>query len=166
MKKWIVANPELAGLLLGLSDVVFRAIAAFAFPPSGGKMFGPLLLANVHHPNGLKALGMTTMHWFGISAIVLAMLYGGVMLCVRLAPRDYPAWRVARGLLAVVAGVLLLNVLESAFTGKVTDFIGIVRGTRFHAWNFGDMALTLALIGLIPSMLLGLVAFLRDPRRL
>jgi hypothetical protein len=81
MKQWILRHPELAGVAVGLADGVFRAVAALVFDPHEGELFGPLLLGNVHHPNGIKGFGLTTMQWFAISAIVLAVIYGGVRLC-------------------------------------------------------------------------------------
>ncbi len=165
MKDWIRRHPELAGLLLGLADAPLRLLAALAFAPADGRVFGPLLLANVHHHNEVRAFGWTSMDWFGVAAITLALMYAGVRFCDHVAGGANAGFRASRGLLAIVAGVLLLNALESAATGKVTDFIGWVHDGRFTAVNLGDIVLTVGLVGLMPAMTLGYVAWLRTQRR-
>ena len=44
MKALMMRYPELVGLATGMSDAVFRAIAALAFAPAEAKVYGGLLL--------------------------------------------------------------------------------------------------------------------------
>ena len=148
MKALMMRYPELVGLATGMSDAVFRAIAALAFAPAEAKVYGGLLLGNVHHVNGPVAFGLDTMHWFGISGAILLFYY----VCLRVIEhfvRSGSAWfLVCRGALGVAAGVLALNVLESMATGKVTNYIGWVVGMRFTAINLGDLVLWISLAAL------------------
>ncbi len=146
MKNVLARFPELCGLLVGLLDVVPRAVAAMVFKPAEASIHGWLLLGNVHHVNGPRGLGLDTMQWFGIGAVLLLAFYASVQVTAHLL-RPVNGWfAVARGALGVVAGVLVLNVAESLATGKVTDYIGWVIGTRFTAVNFGDVMAWLALL--------------------
>src|SRR5688500_17601428 len=138
MKSLLTRFPELFGMLLGVLDAVPRLVAAWVFKPAEASIHGWLLLGNVHHVNGPKGLGMDTMQWFGIAAVLLVMFHVSVVVTANLLRATNGWMLVARGALGAVAGVLLLNVLESLATGKVTDYIGWVVGTRFTALNFGD----------------------------
>jgi hypothetical protein len=150
MKALVIRYPELVGLAVGMSDVVFRAIAALVFDPAEAKVFGGLLLGNVHHVNGQMAFGLNTMHWFGIAGAILVLYYFGIRLAEYIVRPGNIWFPISRGLIGLAAGVLVLNVLESVFTGKVTNYVGWVIGTRFTAINFGDVVLTLSLVGLPP----------------
>lgn len=166
MKNLMMRFPELTGLVLGLLDAVPRAVAALVYKPSEASIHGWLLLGNVHHVNGPKGLGMDTMQWFGIAAVLLLMFYASVQIAAYLL-RPANAWfLVARGALGAVAGVLLLNVLESLATGKVTDYIGWVVGTRFTALNFGDVLVSWALVVFAAAFVAGLtMRLLKAPER-
>ena len=156
MKNAITRCPELFGLLIGVLDAIPRLVAAAAYAPGKGSLHGWLLIGNVHHVNGPKGLGMDTMQWFGIGAVILLVYYAAVMITAYLL-RPASGWfLVARGALGVVAGTLLLNVVESLATGKVTDYIGWAIGTRFTALNFGDVLVTIALVVFAGSLAAGL----------
>lgn len=148
MKTMMTRCPELVGLAIGMADAIVRAIAALAFEPGEAKVYGGLLLGNVHHVNGPMAFGLNTLHWFGISAAVLLLYYFGVRVTEYLVRPGNVWFPVSRGLLAVAAGVLVLNVLESVTTGKVTNYVGWVAGTRFTAINLADVVLWLSLAAL------------------
>lgn len=166
MKELLKNHPELAGLMLGMADAVFRAVAAITFDPSEARAFGPLLVGNVHHHNEIRAFGLSTMDWFGISAVVLVVMYAGVRYAEYLARPGNAGFLVSRGLIGAVAGVLALNVLESLATHKVTNYIGVIHGTRFTAVNFGDLLLWLCLALLVPAMCVAFVLYLKAYARL
>ena len=156
MKTVILRYPELAGVLLGLLDAVPRLVAAAVYAPSEASIHGWLLLGNVHQLNGPKGLGLHTLQWFGVAAVFLLLFYVSVQATVVLL-RPVNGWfLVARGALGAVAGVLLLNVLESLASGKVTDYIGWVIGTRFTAINLGDLLVWCALPVFLASFVIGL----------
>lgn len=148
MNALMTRYPELVGLAIGMSDAIFRAIAALVFDPAEARVYGGLLLGNVHHVNGPMAFGLNTMHWFGISGAILLLYYSGLRAAEYLVRPGNVWFPVSRGLLAVAAGVLVLNVLESIATGKVTNYVGWVVGTRFTAINLGDVVLWLSLAAL------------------
>lgn len=144
--------PELTGLAIGLVDALPRWLAAQAFAPGGGRLHGPLVLANVHHPNGMLGIGLSTMQGFAMAAGLLAMYYTATRLAGRWLGPEEAGFRWARACLAVVAGVLVLNTLESYFTAKVTDYVGLARGTQVMMFNLGDVVVTLALLAYLPLM--------------
>lgn len=165
MKRWILANPELAGLLVGLSDAPLRAVVASIWVPSKGEFVGPFIVGNVHHHVGIRALGLGTLQWFGIAAVLLVLFYAYVRFCEHLARRDYSGFRMARAGLAAMCGVLVLNTLEAVATGKVTDYIGIADGNRAHVANWGDAVVTIGAATVAFSLILALVQYFRDPHR-
>lgn len=152
MKDFLMRFPELAGIGLGLSDAVPRAIAAAVYAPAGVSVHGPFLLGNVHHVNGTRAFGLESMTWFAASAASLALLYGALRIAARPLDPDNAAFAFVRGLFGAMTGVLLLNVFESLLTGKVTNYIGLVYGGRFTAVNFGDLLLWMCLAALVPAI--------------
>lgn len=152
MKNVLFRFPEFAGIVVGLLDVVPRAIAATVFAPSAASIHGPLLLGNVHHVNGTRAFGLGSMAWFAASGTALALLYLALRVAARPLDPHNVAYVFARGLFGAMAGVLLLNVAESLLTGKVTDYVGVVYGGRFTAVNFGDLLLWLCLLALVPAV--------------
>ena len=140
MKRLLLAHPEVAGFALGLLDAVPRALAAITYAPSKAKLFGPLLIGNVLHVNGVpKAFGMATYAWFGIGAVLLAVLYGTVRTTGAFLRVDEPLFAIARALFGAIAGTLALNVAEATLTGKVTNYFGLAYGSRFTAINGGDV---------------------------
>lgn len=139
-------TPEICGLILGLYDALPRLLAAWWFAPGDGELYGPLVLANVHHKSGMLGIGLTTMQGFSLAAFLLAFYYILTWLAARWIAPWHPGFRWARGCIAVVAGVLLLNVGETLLSDKVTDYIGVARGTRVWMLNFGDIAITGALV--------------------
>lgn len=159
MKSLLKDCPEGLGLLVGFGDVVFRAIAAVIFAPSEAQRHGWLLLGNVHHHTEIRAFGLSTMEWFGISGVVLAFIYGGVRLSEYGARPGNAGFLLSRGLLGVVAGVLVLNVVESLVSGKVTNYIGWVHGSRFTAINFGDVLIIVCLFLVVPAMVWALTEY-------
>ena len=150
MKRFASRYPEALGVAIGLVDAVPRAIAAWAYAPSKASLHGVVLLGNVHHVNGPRALGLDTMAWFAIGAAILAVLYAALRTAGRMLALDNAAFAAARGLLGVVGGVLLLNVVESLWSGKVTNWIGIAYGTRFTAFNLGDVVVFLGTAAVVP----------------
>lgn len=144
--------PELLGLAVGLADALPRLLAARWFEPGDGRLYGPLVLANVHHPNGVLGIGLSTMQGFAMAAGLLAMYYTATRLAGRWLGPDEAGFRWARACLAVVAGVLVLNTLESYFSAKVTDYVGLARGKQVLMFNFGDVAVTVALLAYLPLM--------------
>lgn len=152
MKQMIRNFPELPGLLFGLGDVVFRTIACLVFDPSEVRLYGSLLVGNVHHHNEIRAFGLGTMAWFGIAGALLLVLYAGVRIAESGMKPGNIGFLVSRGLLGAICGVLVLNVLESIATGKVTNYIGLAYGTRFTAINFGDLLLWVCLAALLPAI--------------
>lgn len=162
MKELIKHHPELAGLLIGMTDAVFRAIAAIVFDPSEGRAYGPLLIGNVYHHNEIRAFGLSTMTWFGISAVVIVLMYTSVRFAEHLAKPGNAGFLLSRGLIGAVAGVLVLNVLESLATQKVTNYIGVIYGSRFTAINFGDLLLWISLASLVPALGVAFALYLRD----
>ena len=144
--------PELIGLAIGLADALPRWLAAYAFAPGGGRLHGPLVLANVHHPNGMLGIGLSTMQGFAMAAGLLAMYYTATRLAGRWLGPDEAGFRWARACLAMVAGVLVLNTLESFYTAKVTDYLGLARGKQVLMFNLGDVVVTLALLAYLPLM--------------
>ena len=139
MKNAIMKWPELYGVLAGVLDAVPRLLAAATWAPSKASLHGSLLLGNVHHENGPKGLGMDTMQWFGIAAVLLAVFLTGVHLTAFLLRPANGWFLVARGALGAIGGVLLLNVVESLSSRKVTDYIGWTDGTHVTMLNFGDL---------------------------
>ena len=150
MKQFASRHPEALGMFVGLVDAIPRAVAAWVYAPSEATLHGVVLLGNVHHVNGIRALGLDTMAWFAIGAAILAVLYAALRTAGRVLALDNAAFAAARGLLGVVGGVLLLNVVESWWTGKVTNWIGIAYGTRFTAFNFGDVVVFLGTGAVLP----------------
>lgn len=148
-------NPELIGLLIGLADVVPRWLASRWFTPGDGQLHGLLVIANVHHRNEMLPIGLTTMQGFAVAAFVLAVYYAATRAAACCLGPGLPGFRAARACLAVVAGVLLLNVAESAWTGKVTDYVGLARGSRVWMFNFGDLVLWTALAAYLPLLVWG-----------
>ena len=157
MKSAILRFPEVFGVLLGLLDAVPRLIIAALYKPSEASMHGWLLLGNVHHVNGPKGLGLDTLQWFGIAAVLLFLFYGSVQAAAVLLRPANGWFLLARGALGVVGGVLLLNVIESLASSKVTDYVGWVVGTRFTVINLGDVMVWLALLVFVISFATGLV---------
>lgn len=145
-------TPEIAGLLVGLADALPRLLAAAWFTPGDGRLYGPLVLANVHHKNGVLGIGLTTMQGFAMAAGLLAIYYLMTRLAAHWLGPDQVGFRWARACLAVVAGVLVLNAGESLISAKVTDYVGLARGTRVWMLNFGDVAITAALLAYLPLM--------------
>ena len=166
MKKMLARSPELAGLAIGVLDALPRLLAASMYAPGKASLHGWLLLGNVHHVNGPKGLGLDTMQWFGIGAVVLIAYLVAVHITAYLM-RPVNGWfLVARGALGAVGGVLLLNVVESLATNKVTDYIGWANGTRFTAINFGDVVLMLALLTFAATFAIGIIVrVLQAPAR-
>lgn len=160
MKTMFRTCPELLGMTICLADVLFRAIAAFAFDPGEARVYGALLLGNVHHHNEIRAFGLDTMAWFGIAAAILGTLYGGVRLAEYGARPGNAGFLACRVLLGAVAGVLALNVIESLATRKVTNYFGWVLGSRFTAINLGDVLIWLSLILLLPALVMALALYL------
>ncbi len=152
MKQILMRFPELAGFCLGLLDALPRAIAAFAYAPSAATVHGPLLLGNVHHVNGVRAFGLDSMVWFGMSGAVLAAGYLALRLGARALAGTNPAFVFSRALFGAMGGVLVLNVAESLATGKVTNYVGLVFAGRFTAINLGDLLLWLSLLALFPAI--------------
>lgn len=150
--------PEALGLLVGLADALPRLLAAAWLAPGDGRLYGPLVLANVHHRNGVLGIGLTTMQGFAMAAGLLAFYYAMTRLAAHWLGPDEPGFRWARACLAVVAGVLALNAGESLLSTKVTDYVGLARGTRVWMLNFGDIAITVALLAYLPLMAWGGVA--------
>ncbi|KFN51297.1 hypothetical protein [Arenimonas composti] len=161
----LLRHPETAGLLLGLSDVIFRALAAATWPPSGGRLFGRFFLANVHHRVEKRAFGLDSLEWFGIAAVVVVLMYGGVRLCSHVAHRDYAGYRLARFAVAAMAGVLMLNTAEALLTGKVTDWFGLVHGNGGKALNLGDLVAWTAAVLVPGGIFAGVIGYLRDPAK-
>jgi hypothetical protein len=166
MKTMFRNCPELLGLMLGLSDALFRAFAAFAFAPGEARVYGVLLLGNVHHHNEVRAFGLPTMAWFGIAAVVFAALYAGVRIAEYGARPGNSGFLLCRALLGVVAGVLSLNVIESLVTAKVTNYFGWVLGGRFTAINLGDVLTWLCLALLVPAFFAALTQYLANRARI
>ena len=164
MKNAIMKRPELFGALLGVLDAVPRLLAAAYYAPSKASMHGWLILGNVHHENGPKGLGMDTMQWFAIAAVLLAVFLATVHVTAWLL-RPANAWfLLARGALGAICGVLLLNVVESLATRKVTDYIGWADGTRVTVLNFGDLLVYAACLLFPLAFAIGLVRrLLRQP---
>jgi hypothetical protein len=165
MIRWIKKHPELAGLLIGLVDLPLRLIAAAVWSSSDGRIYGPVLLGNVHHPVETRAFGLDSLQWFWIAAVMLTLFYAGVWLCTRVSGRDYGGYRFARFSLAAMAGVLVLNLSEALLTGKVTDYFGLINGSRAHVINLGDVVVTLSAIATAPAIFVGWWSYLRDPER-
>lgn len=145
-------NPELIGLLIGLADALPRWLASRWYAPGDGQLHGMLVVANVHHRNETLSIGLTTMQGFALAAVVLVVYYAATRAAAHCLGPALPGFRAARACLAVVAGVLLLNALESAWTGKVTDYIGLARGSRVWMLNLGDLALWAALAAYLPLL--------------
>lgn len=160
MKTMFRSCPELLGMLVGLGDALFRAVAAVAFDPGEARVYGALLLGNVHHHNEIRAFGLTTMAWFGIASVVLGAIYAAVRVAEYGARPGNAGFLLCRALLGAVAGVLVLNVIESLATQKVTNYIGWVLGSRFTAINFGDVLTWLCLVMLLPSLVMALAFYL------
>lgn len=156
MKTMFRNCPELLGLMLGLGDAVFRAAAAFVFDPGEARVFGVLLLGNVHHHNEVRAFGLPTLAWFGIAAAVFLLMYAGLRIAEYGARPGNAGFLLCRALMGVVVGVLCLNVIESLATAKVTNYIGWVLQGRFTAINFGDVVTWLCLAMLVPAFLFAL----------
>lgn len=165
MKTMFRDCPELLGLMLGLADAIFRALAAFAFEPGDARVYGALLIGNVHHHNEIRALGLPTMAWFGIAAVVFGMFYAGVRIAEYGARPGNAGFLWCRVLLGAVAGVLLLNVLESAVTAKVTNYVGWVLDGRFTAINLGDVMTWLSLALLMPAFAIAVAQYLASRPR-
>ncbi len=166
MKMMFRNCPELLGLMLGLSDALFRAVAAFAFDPGEARIYGALLLGNVHHHNEVRAFGLPTMAWFGIAAVVFAAFYAGVRIAEYGARPGNSGFLLCRALLGAVAGVLTLNVIESLVTAKVTNYVGWVLGGRFTAINFGDLLTWLCLVLFVPAFVAALAQYFSDRPRI
>lgn len=165
MKTLFRTCPELLGLLLGLADSIFRAAAAFAFDPGDARVYGALMVGNVHHHNEIRAFGLSTMAWFGIAAAVFGAIYAGVRIAECGARPGNAGFLFCRALLGAVAGVLALNVIESAVTAKVTNYIGWVVGGRFTAINFGDMLTWLCLVLLLPAFVIAVAQYIASQSR-
>ena len=129
-------------------------------------MYGGLLLGNVHHHNEIRALGLSTMAWFGIAAALFGVFYAGVRIAEYGARPGNAGFLICRMLLGTIAGVLLLNVLESLVTSKVTNYIGWVMGGRFTAINLGDVMAWLSLVLLMPAFALALAQYFASRSRI
>lgn len=166
MKTMFRHYPELLGLMLGLSDSVFRAIAALVFEPGEARIYGALLLGNVHHHNEIRAFGLSTVAWFGIAAAVIGAIYASVRIAEYGARTGNAGFLLCRVLLGTVAGVLLLNVVESLVTAKVTNYFGWVLDGRFTAINLGDVLAWLCLALLLPALIMALAQYLASRPRI
>ena len=166
MKTMFRNFPELLGLMLGLGDAVFRATAAFVFEAGDARVYGGLLLGNVHHHNEVRALGLSTMAWFGIAATVFGVFYAGVRIAEYGARPGNTGFLICRVLMGTVAGVLLLNVIESLVTSKVTNYIGWVLDGRFTAINLGDVMTWFSLVLLVPAFALAVAQYFASRSRI
>lgn len=153
MKYLLKSFPEVIGVLAGLADGLLRVAAGMFFDPSEARVYGPLLIGNVHHHNEVRALGLTTMQWFGIGGVLLCLMYAGLRLGEYGAKSANVWFLVARAMLGSIAGILLLNVVESLLTQKVTNYVGWTHAGRFTAINFGD-----AVVWISSGLLLPVVA--------
>ncbi|KAA2284962.1 signal peptidase II [Arenimonas fontis] len=144
--------PEVAGLSIGLMDVIPRILVAAIYEPSQGDVFGPFLIANVHNSRETIALGLSTMDGFQIGMVIIMGLYLLTMMAARMLRADNLGFRLGRMALAVAMGVALLNMGEWVLTAKVTDYVGVMSGTRFWAINLGDLALGMSMVG-FPALL-------------
>jgi hypothetical protein len=165
MKMMFRRCPELLGMMFGLGDAVFRLIASLVFDPGEGRAFGVLLLGNVYHHNEIRAFGLSTMAWFGLAAIVLGAIYAAVRIAEYGAKPGNAGFLACRALLGAVAGVLVLNVVESLATQKVTNYIGWILGGRFTAINFGDVLVWVSLVMLLPALIMALALYLNNRAR-
>lgn len=147
----IAKNPEASGFLLGAADLLLRPWAKWYFEPGEAIRLGSLLLGNVPHLREPRAFGLDTMVWFAIAAVVLATLYSGLRLAERLGGASNGGFLACRFLLAGVAGVLAINVLEMAVTGAVTNYVGLAHDSRFTMLNLGDLVLWACLLALLPA---------------
>lgn len=166
MKTMFRSCPELLGLMLGLGDSVFRAIAAFVFDPGEARVYGALMVGNVHHHNEIRAFGLPTMAWFGIAAAVFGTIYAGVRIAEYGARPGNSGFLFCRALLGSIAGVLLLNVIESLVTAKVTNYFGWVLEGRFTAINLGDVLTWLCLLMLLPAIVVAFAQYLASRPRI
>lgn len=158
----IAKNPEASGFLLGAADLLLRPWAKWYFEPGEAIRLGSLLLGNVPHLRETRAFGLDTMAWFGIAALVLAMLYAGLRLAERLGGASNGGFLACRFLLAAVAGVLAINVLESGATGAVTNYIGLAYASRFTMLNLGDLVLWACLLALLPAACAAAIQLIRS----
>jgi hypothetical protein len=163
--KFPTRYPELAGFLLGAADLLVRPWAKWLFEPSEAIRLGRVLLGNVPHPREVRALGLETMVWFGIAAVVLAVMYGGMRFAERVGGASNAGFLACRFFLAGVAGVLAINVLEAATTGAVTNYLGWTHGGRFTMLNIGDLVLWACLLGFLPAAGLAATTLLRSQAR-
>jgi hypothetical protein len=144
MKHLLRTVPETMGIAIAIADATLRTLAGLLFAPSEARVYGFLLIGNVHHHNEIRALGWTTMQWFGVGGALVVILYSALRFGEYGARPGNVWFLVARALLASMAGILLLNVAESLLTQKVTNYIGWTHGGRFTAINLGDAVTWLA----------------------
>ena len=163
--KLLTRHPELAGFLLGASDLLVRPWAKWIFEPSEAIRLGAVLLGNVPHHREVRALGLETMVWFGIAAVVLAAMYAGMRWAERIGGASNAGFVACRFFLAGVAGVLAINVLEAATTGAVTNYLGWTHAGRFTMLNLGDLVLWACLLGFLPAAAVAAATLLRSQGR-
>ncbi|HLT03850.1 MAG TPA: hypothetical protein VK019_02660 [Pseudomonas sp.] len=145
-------RPELCGLLLGLFDAVPRLLICLLFAPGDGhRLFGPLVLARVHHREFDIGHGLTSTH---AMAIFIGLFLFAVLTLRVLAWHfrlDGALLRWALFAFAAGLGVTVLDLSETLLTGKVTEYFGLVRNARVSLYNFGDLVRWMSL--LVPPLL-------------
>ncbi|KAA2284961.1 hypothetical protein [Arenimonas fontis] len=139
--------PEVAGLFLGLSDAIPRLIvSAFLEPGDGFRLFGPLALARVHHREWDVGYGLTSTHAALIFAVFCLVAVLMLRLAMRLLRKEGSLSRLALFALAAAMGVAMIDFSETVLTGKVTEYLGLIRGSRISLFNLGDLMRWAALL--------------------
>lgn len=155
MPRAIKFSLAIASMLL-VFEIVFRwLIRAVLEPGSTVHLFAGVYLANAKNMNSTMAFGLGSVAWLVITIVVILLFFvsGFVALQFMSLTKNDCFAKVGCACSFVVLSVAVTNLLEAVFLGGVTDYLAFVdlASGRATVINFGDVALTFGLAGLVIS---------------